>query len=280
MKILIGMHGQYGDQFIQLPFIEYIRKQYPDAEIVKLVNKKYEGVIPILAMCPYIDNFFISDEYENFSEETDLDSQNFDIIFPAMPKHSDPSWFLKRHQTTEVFDMFGYKSPEEKYQINIPKPPPVVSDGEWWISFAPFAGFYNSNNNKKLSIEKAQEIVNALAQTGYKILQIGGPDEPKLKNTLRMENLLYGQSFSLIATTKLFIHCDTGLGWAASGIQHTCLGLYSNEGYGDRIKNIQPVNPHSFYLDAKTVNEIPNELILQKANEAFYVNPGAPQMLK
>lgn len=262
MKILIGMHGQLGDQFICLPFIEYLKKQYPDSKITKLVNKRYQETTPILKNCSYIDDFWISEEaeYETF-HETPVFNKGFDLVFPAMPVHKEADWFLKRHQTAEVFDMFGYKSPEEKYQINIPKPEPAVIDDKDWISFAPFAGFYNPNNNKKLSIEKAQEIVNSIIEKGYKILQIGGMDEPKLENTLRMENAGYAFSFAILTTTALFIHCDTGLGWCASGVQHPCLGLYSNEGYGDCIKNIQPVNPNSCYLDALNVNQIPMDEI-------------------
>jgi len=269
MKILIGMHGQLGDQFIALPFIEYLKELYPDAKITKMIHKKYQGVIPILKACPYIDGFYLSDEYENFPgvrDEIFLNENHFDMILAAMPKHKSDQWFMKRHQTAEVFDMFDYKSPEEKYQINLYSPPTAQDD---FIVFAPFAGSYNPNNDKKLSVERAQDIVTACIGSGYEnILQIGSFDEPTLKGASQM-NLSYRDSFLAIKRSKLFIHTDTGLGWAASGIQHPCLGLYSDAMYWTHIKNIQPVNPNACYLNAPNVNNIGLETILAQVDKVL-----------
>ncbi len=261
-KIIGTCHGQYGDLFLQLPFVEYLRKLYPNSYYIANVNKKYQQVIPILKHCPYIDSFYISDEYENFPGVKDkiyLKSQKFDLVLPAMPKHKNDRWFEKFHQTKEIFDMFGYKSSKEKYQINIPIKPKQKE--KRLITFAPFAGYYNQNNNKKLSTEKAQEIVNGLISEGYKVLQIGGWDEPKLVGTFQI-NSSYSESFQNVIESELFLGTDTGLMWAASGVKQKCLGLYSNQDYGKYIKNIQPVNPNGCYLNARNVNEIPTELIL------------------
>ena len=210
-----------------------------------------------------IDEIYISDEYENFPGDIDqryLLKEKFHKVFNPMAKHKENDWFLKRHQTAEIFDMFDFKYDPAGYQINLPFKVKNINRG--WVTFAPFAGFYNSNNNKMLSFEKAQEITNGLIDLGCKVLQIGGWDEPKLEKTFK-KNLTYYKSLRAIAESELFLHCDTGLGWAASGIKHKCLGLYSNEGYGEFIRNIQPINPNAQYLDARVANEIPNQQIFE-----------------
>lgn len=271
MKILGLAHGQIGDQFIQLPCIDFIKRRYFCKNYTCNINKRYSLAIDTLKLSPLIDDFFISDEYENFPSKIDrekLIKSNFYKVFNPMPRHTNPSsWHTERHQTSEVFNMYGYDSDPNGYQIYLDKQGlGKLHDLNHTITFAPFAGYYNSSNDKKLTIEKSEEIVKMVNECGYEVIQIGGSNEPKIKGA-HQAICSYFNSIKLIVSSKLFIHTDSGTGWASSGFKHSCVGLYSDAYYTKKfIKNIQPINPKAIYLSESNVNEIPLENIKYAIN--------------
>lgn len=262
MKILGMMHGQIGDQFIALPLIDHIKRIYNCSHYVCNINKKYSCAIGALTLSPLINDFFISDEYENFPSKKDqvnLDKYGFDKIFDPMPRHKNPSgWHTERHQTSEVFDMYGFPYGNiDGYQIKLDiHKMGRLHDLKNTVTIAPFAGFYNPENDKKLTINKAIEITKVIKSFGLEVIQIGGADEPHIDGC-HQASCSYLNSLKLIVSSKFFIHTDTGIGWAASGFKHPCLGLYSDAYYSKQyIKNIQPINPNAIYLSENNVNEI------------------------
>lgn len=260
-RVLFGHAGQRGDLFMNLPSIKLLWFLNPEVSFYLPIHKQYQDMIPLFLHLPYLDGIFITDEYENFPNK--LDSENlrkmkFVSVYNPMQQHLD-EWYRKRHQTQTVyFDYFNNEPPPEfDCQIELSKYFDISNiKNDDTIAFAPFAGFYNPNNKKRLSMDKAQQIAELIKKMGYNILQIGGHDEPKLPYT-SFPKLSYVDSIKNILSCKMLISTDTGVSWAASGYKFPMLGLYSHEYYGkDFVKNIQPVNQNAIYLSENNVNEI------------------------
>jgi ADP-heptose:LPS heptosyltransferase len=266
MKILAGHSGQLGDLFMNLPFIRWLRsynergmtKQYLSIDMP--INRKYAEAAPLFFNHPHLDGIMITDAYDGFPSEIDsqlMERRGYDQVFPPMQPHVD-KWWEKRHQaSTVLYDYSGgqFELSDSDCQISLVKWFDVPEHKDT-IAFAPFAGFYNPKNDKKLSTERAQEIVDMILKMGYDVLQIGGPGEPILDGATQLRTP-YFDSIRHILGCKAFLHTDTGAAWAISGYQFPALGVYSHRYYGPKyVKNIQPINPNAMYLDAPNVNEI------------------------
>jgi ADP-heptose:LPS heptosyltransferase len=262
-KILATHHGLRGDLAINVPAIERLKKKYPNILIDMPIHKQFADMSPLFLNHSAINSAFITDDYEKFPNEKDkimLMKRGYSHILNPMKRHLDDRWWASMHQTTAV--LFDYTEgeeilPESERQINLTKwfDVPVLTKT---VAFAPFAGYaYNINNDKMLSINMAQKIVDFLISKGFKVLQLGGSNEPMLKNATPFQVGTYFDSVRHMLGCNFLIHTDTGMGWYASAYKHKQLGLYGHRYYGkDNVKNIQPVNPNSLYLDAATVAEI------------------------
>lgn len=267
-KILYGHHGQIGDCFINLPSIKKLNKLGYTIDMP--INKKYLDIIPLFLNCEYLNSIIVTDEYEKFPNKKDSDFlkiKDYDDIYNPMIPHKDNGWFGNQHQCSAVMDDYGFgKLHHNECQIKLNKWFDIEKL-EKIIAFAPFPGFYAGlNNDKCLKIEKAQEIVDSIISNfGYNVFQVGDPREPTLHNVMINKKLSFFDSVKIVLGCKTLIVGDTGLNWCMSGYEYPLLGLYSHRYYGPQfIKNIQPVNKNSLYLDADNVNNIPLDQIIEK----------------
>lgn len=265
MKILFGRHGQRGDLAINLPSIEYLHRVNEGRVSIDMpINSRYSDMAPLFLNHPAINSVIITDDYNNFPSQPDKDlllSKRYSKIFNPMQPHRNDLWWKEDHQVSvNLYDYCDARLNEEEQQINLVKWFKEVRLGGW-IAFAPFAGFYSPQNNKKLSLEVAKQIVTKLNSIGYFVLHLGGNDEPDIG--AKRFDLNYFESVRHMLGCDLLLHTDTGLGWVASGYKMRQIGLYSNADYGEFTKNIQPKNPNALYLEATNVNEISVDSILK-----------------
>jgi hypothetical protein len=270
MKKFIGFNlGQRGDLCMNTVAIRQLKEQVENVHFTLGVSKKYADMMPLFFNHPCIDSLYIYEGYDEWPTQKDkkfLIEKKFDLVFHGLPKHTSDDWWKYFHQTEEVCLMNGLKKPK-KLNCFLNQWFDLNKKFENYIAFAPFAGFYNKNNKKKLSIEKAEAIVSDINSLGYKVLHIGGDDEPEINNTVKL-NTDYFSSIKNMISCKALIHTDTGCGWIASAYEFPCIGLYSNEYYSKEfIKNIQPINKNALYLDDIECNYIDNELIINKLKE-------------
>lgn len=232
------------------------------------VHKRYAQAAPLFLNHPDLNRVVITHEYEKYPNDVDrayLIDQRYDKVFNPMAPPRRFDWFRSMHQTQRVLDDYGLPG-EIDPQIRLTRWFDVESQGDT-IAFAPFAGSYNPANDKQLSFQHAQDIVDLIIMRGYKVIQIGGPGEPYLQRT-RFPQTSYFDSIRTILGCQLFVHTDTGSGWAISGYQHPQLGLYSHAYYGrEFVKNIQPVNPNGRYLSEENVNQITLDAIGQAMDD-------------
>lgn len=268
MKLLFGHHGLRGDLVINLPAIQYLHKKYNYA-IDLPIHKQFADMAPLFLNHTSVNSVFITDEYEKFPNEKDqraMFNRGYTHIANPMQPHARDDWHQHMHQVDAVlYDYTGGQEtlPEDEKQINLFQ----WFDAPKWdkiVTFAPFAGYaYNKYNEKMLTEDKANKICDYIVGKGYDICQLGGHDEPKLRNAFFPKNS-YFDSVRMVLGSDLLIHADTGIGWVCSGYKHKQLGLYSHAYYSKEcVKNIQPVNPNSMYLDAPNVNDIPDEEIFE-----------------
>lgn len=270
MKAIGFNAGLRGDLVMTTVAARAFKESYPDWKLTMAVGPQFSDMLPLFYQHPYYDNYHVWTVYENWPSKPDIDyllETKYDISFHAFPPHND-EWWRYRHQYAEASNMVGLHVPKD---IN-----PVLK--KWFfvpsfkktIAFAPFAGYYNQSNDKRLSFEKAQEIVDLLTKKGYKVIQVGGPDEPVLKNTI-LRNTPYFESVRDVLSCELLIHTDTGIGHVAGAYKHPSLGLYGHRYYGgELVKNIQPISPNTKCLDSDVVENISIERIEQTLVDMGY----------
>ncbi len=264
MKVLLGHHGLRGDLALNIPAIEHAKK-VAGWTIDMPINKQFLDLLPIFVNQPSF-NPVITDNYETFSSPSDkilVKARGYGNVFNPMQPHRD-DWYNHRHQTSTVlFDYFGQELPLDSLQINLSRWFDVTKESNC-IAFAPFAGWsHEKKSDKMLTVENAQKIADAINKMGYSVVQIGGPDEPRLEGTAFFLGS-YFESVKVVLGCRLLLHTDTGMGWITSGYKHPQIGLYGHRYYGEaNVKNIQPVNPNGIYLDSATVNDISLDSIVQ-----------------
>ena len=264
MRVLLGHHGLRGDICLNLPAIRYLHDQF-GWEIDLPINRRFADMAPLFFNQSYVNSVVITDGYDDFPTKRDeetLQGRGYDRIFHPMQAHLVDKWYETMHQTEVVLaDYMALRLPAEYKQIRLDKWFEVGKEDRV-VAMAPFAGYdSNPDNNKRLSVERAQEIVAHVKKRGFEVFQLGGPTEPRLDGV----QLKYGSYFDSMRSMlgcKALIHTDTGAAWVASAYQLPQLGLYGHRYYGkEHVSNIQPVNPNAVYLDAPTVAEIPFDQI-------------------
>lgn len=265
MRVLFGHHGLRGDLAINLPAITFLSEQF-GWDIDMPINRRFAEMTPLFLNHPHLRSVVVSDEYDTFPSVRDgemLKSRSYDRVYSPMQPHRSDRWFESLHQVEAVlYDYIGMKLPQEYRQIRLTK---------WWndamfpekvVAFSPFAGFEsNPDNDKRLSVARAQEVVDYLRHKSYVVLQMGGPTEPRLDGTTPLIGS-YTDSIRSMLRCRALITGDTGAVWYASAYQFPTLGLYGHRYYTKRfLSHIQPINPNALYLDASTVADIPMDQI-------------------
>lgn len=264
MNLLIGHPGLRGDLFLNLPLIDWLKGQDPSLHIDMPIYKAYADCAPLFLNQGLLNATVILDSYDDFPNARDrafLNGRYHKVLNPmAAPR--DFGWHQRMHQAQRVADDYGFALPYEARQIRLTQWFDIDVRRDW-VAFAPYAGWYNPQNDKRLSETRAQEICDLIITRGYKVLQIGGPGEPRLQRATFFEGS-YFESIRAILGCKVLLHTDSGCGWAISGYQFPQLGLYSHAYYGeDRVCAIQPVNPQGVYLSDVRADQIPLDKIAQ-----------------
>lgn len=269
MRAIGFTQGQLGDLIISTVAARSFKENVQNSTLTLGINKKYSETAPLFANHPHFDNIHFYDGYDNWPTEIDINylkSENYDIIFPAMPKRgtNESSWWKTEHQCQNICSLYGLPHPRDGYQCHLTKWFDIP-DYSNYIAFNYIGAFYAGYpNNKSYSPEQAQQIVNLIRKIGYKVIILGDPKEPRLENAEK-KNLSYFESVKTMLGCKALIGVDSGLTWVASAYSHPVLASYSNEYYGKEfISSIQPINPNARYLDEKLISQISVDKIEQE----------------
>lgn len=259
MKTAIGFNlGQRGDIIMNTVAARAFKETAPGYHLTLGVGPQFADMEPFFKNHPHIDAFHVYSSYDGWPNQSDKDyliAQGYSTVFNGMPQHTHRQWWTYYHQAQETCWMHGLNVPSDGLQCRLTQWFDI-DDRRDTVAFAPFAGWYNPSNDKRLSVERAQEICDLIVARGYKVLQIGGADEPRLTGAI-FAATSYFESIRAILGCALFVHTDTGAGWAVSAYGFPQLGLYSHAYYGpEYVKHIQPVNPLGVFLSEASVNQI------------------------
>lgn len=265
-KFLGFCGGQYGDLYLGTCAARILKKYNPGSNLTLIINNDYKDCAPLFLNHPNIDSIHILDQKKDGFNQNDINwinKQKFDHVFNPMADHRD-QWWKYRNQGLEAANMHGLNITGETAKLEMTKWFNVQKLDKT-IAISPYAGYYAGlNNDKCLSIQRAQDIVNIILDLGYLCVQIGGPGEPELIGAIKC-NISYFESVRTILGCRAIVIGDTGINWLLSSYDFPVLGLYSHRYYGPNfVNNIQPLNNNAIYLDADNVNNISLDLIKEK----------------
>lgn len=265
------MLGMRGDLCMATVAARSFKEQHPGSHLTLGIGPQYADMLPLFAHHPYIDDLHVYHSYDNWPDATDmayLKGAAYDVVFNGMPPHRD-EWWRHRHQYAETCHMVGLPIPSDIKPI-LTKWFDVPKFVKPTIAFAPFAGYYAPNNDKRLSVEQAQYIVDRLNDgCQVHVLQLGGSDEPRLKGTLQPD-LDYFSSVRHMLACRLLLHTDTGMGHIAGAYNHPSVGIYASYRYDTNlITHIQPLHSRFRAVVANTMPEIDLDKVVQACQDVL-----------
>lgn len=266
---LLGFHqALFGDLAMSTVAARIVKKRYPGrmSHLTFVIGQHYAQFAPLLLNQPDIDRLYITHAPKDGYDEVDrawIASEGFTHVFDPRQDHdhSDP-WFKHRHQPLELAHMHGLPIEGESGKVVLTKWFKETEGLRDHVAFSPFPGFYAGIHNPKcLTMARAQAIVDHILSRGFKVLQVGHPDEPQLVGTTKLATDYFG-SVKNVLGCRCMVMGDSGMSWCLSAYDFPVIGLYATYYHSaEHVHNIQPLNPNGHYLSAHQVNDIPLEAI-------------------
>lgn len=249
--------GLRGDIVISSVVARSFKEQYPDSALTLGLGPEFADMMPLFAHHPYYDDCHVYSIYDGWPSEKDREyllRAKYDLVFNGFPPHRD-TWYQNRHQYANAVHICGLPIPSNINPI-LTKWFDVRDDLKDVVAFAPFAGFYNPLNDKMLPPDVAQAIVWKISKRGFRVLQLGGRNEPELSGAMRFDTDYFGSVKNMLACRAL-VHADTGMGHVAGAYNHPSLGLFAYRYYGKKYaKNIRPIHTNFLSVEADRIGEI------------------------
>lgn len=271
MIILGGNQGQRGDLIIGTVLARAIKEKFPNSKYILGINKQYYDMHPLFKNHPYIDDTIQWDGYDNWPTNNDVEiisRVNPDILLHPMPQHpNNHCWFnLVNHLTESTCIMNGFVPPKN-LNCYLNKYFETYSDYQKTVCISPFTAWQNKN----ISIEKWEKIIEFIKSNGFNVIQIGPQSEKQIAGAEKIETS-YFESVKIMLSCKFLVGLDGGMSWVASAYEHPAICLYGyhfNNLYSAKI--YQPYNKNATYLESKSAEEIPlteiKEKIFKKLND-------------
>jgi len=256
MKAIGFAQGQFGDILMGTVAARAHKLAHPDSKLICGINKKYAAILPLLKDHEYYDGIHVWDGYDNWPTSDDsiyMATSRYDKVYNPMPQHTEPYWYLHRHQTAELCLMQGL-TPPENLQVSLNTKHRHADEKKGVIALALFGETRGAE--KSVSLEQGRAIAALVEKLGYIPYQIGLSTEPKICQH-RLE-APFAYSAWAMASCSALISIDTAMCWIASAYSLPTVGLYSNEYYpmAHLAKTWQPVNPNAIYLESPKVTDI------------------------
>lgn len=237
------------------------KQLYPDSHLTLGIGSQFKDLLPLFHDSQY-DATHVYTTYDGWPGPKDIEylqAVRYDHVFHAMPSHRDPQWWTLRHQYQETCHMVGLPVPED-YKPKLNRWFNLNDFSNRVVAFAPFGG-NNQVNDKQLSFEQAQAIVDWLTDHAWSVLHLGGPNEPALQGAKYIPGS-YFDSVRNMLSCRALIHCDTGMGHFAGAYNHPSLGLYGYRYFGKEwAHQIKPLHGNFLSVEAETVENLDLDLI-------------------
>lgn len=265
MKKAIGfLGGQFGDIITTIGAQKVFSEDYPDYELTLGISNKYSDIASLFYNQQYIKSVHLWEGYDqSWPTENDkkfIKENSYDMIFNPMQGVGDHSWYNRIHQVSLCCERYGLRLPASN-EVSLIK---HFQTGDQYKNSICLSIFPNNGEGiKSLSIKKAQNLVNSIKKFGFNVIQLCGPNDPKL-NDVELIEKSFIEVVKIITSCKLLITGDTSMSWIASAYKVPTLGIYAyNYHPGAKTsKNWQPINPNAQYLEQDIVENIDNDYII------------------
>lgn len=263
MKAIGFLGGHAGDLMMCLVAAKAHKEKYPNSKLTFSASKKHSGILPLTLSSKFVDSIHTWDGYDDWPNTEDklyLTSNIYDIIYPPNQKHTNEFWYLQKHQTAEACERYGLHIPNS-LKIDLSKT--WDNKKENYIAIAPFG--VTRGQDKNMTAEQANKIVNLILKLGFIPVQLGTKEEFSI-----CENRFFGNfidSVIFMTSCRALVTVDTAMSWIASAYNVPTVGLYGYEYYAmaKSSKNWQPINPNAIYLESNRASNI----IIERVEEAL-----------
>ncbi len=254
MKAIGFNAGQFGDLVMGTVAARAHKEAYPDSKLTIGMARKYSAVQNLFEGHEYFDDVHIWQGYDDWPKADDnlhLAINRYDKVYNAMPQHTEPFWYLHRHQTAELCLMHRL-TPPNNLQVSLGKP--YHSENSNHIALSLFGA--TRAEEKNVTEKQGKEIAQLISKLGYIPIQLGLKSEPQVCEKRFLGT--FEESITRMLCCHTLITVDTAMAWIASGYSHQVIGLYGYEYYplAKTSKNWQPVNPNAIYLESPKVSDI------------------------
>jgi ADP-heptose:LPS heptosyltransferase len=249
--------GQVGDLVIQTVAARAFKQQYPDSHLTFGVADKYRDILPLFFHNDLLDDYHIWHSYDNWPDVVDREYvrwRGFDMIFPAMPKHTSESWYNHHTYGEEACLRYGLAVPDDT-SYELVRWFPLDKGYEKVVTLSLFPS--SNQLHKTMPVDECEKLCVSLKAAGYTPVQLGGKYEyVKLKNAVA-PHLSILEATKLMLSSHLHLTADTAFSSIAAAYKHPVVGWYGL-GYPDQVDSFShlPPNPNALYIknrDPQTV---------------------------
>lgn len=219
MKIFGTRMSLIGDMIMSLPVLEKLHEVVSEPYVIFSIAQKCQQVIPILMGHPLINEFKISDLYEDLGDFDFHIMKKCNIVLPVRPEQPEAYWYNKYTLLEQTTIMAGFK-PSFTHgiypKLYINRDLEEYKKEENTICIWPFAG-YGAGLVRSPSTEWWQNCIEMLINDGFNILHCGTDLEPTLSydsKYTRITNLEFDQQIYHSLGCSLCIGTDSGSMWA------------------------------------------------------------------
>ncbi len=234
------------------------KQLYPDSHLTLGVGPQFKDLLPLFHDHESYDATHAYSVYDGWPGPKDIEyltAARYDTVFHGKPEHQDQQWWKLRHQYAETAHMCGLPVPDDIQPRLTRWFSPANGFHNRVVAFAPFGG-NGQINDKQLSVEQAQAIVDWLTDHSWTVLHLGAPNEPVLEGATYMPGS-YFDSVRNMLSCRALIHCDTGMGHMAGAFNHPSLGLYGYRYFGKEwAHQIMPRHANFMCEVAETVPQL------------------------
>ncbi len=246
--------GQFGDVVMGTVAARAHKEKFPDSHLTLGIAEKYSAIHSLFANHVSINAVHIWKGYNDWPTPEDslhMAMSMYDKVYEAMPQHTEPFWYLHRHQTAELCLMHGL-TPPKNLQVSLGKS--WHSESSNHIALSLFGA--TRGDHKSVTEKQGKEIAALVSKLGYMPIQLGLESEPQICEKRFVGT--FEESVTNMLVCRALITVDTAMAWIASGYSHPVVGLYGYEYYpmAKSSKNWQPVSPNAIYVESPKVSDI------------------------
>ena len=240
-KIMGVSYGVIGDLVMGLPCLTYFEKKYPGSYKYWFIEKKVGFTAPLYLNHPLIDCIRITEDWSGFGPKDYEILNGCDVKCTTTNwKHDEQDWYNHRGQVEEtariagIYDLKDVLTEDELYPKLYPWFVPGYSD--------PNADTYSRNvlagvMNKTIAIwpfatagdklgrspspEWWNKLICLIHNSGYKVIIMGHPREPRIPNIgdyCYCEEKGFFEQIKISLACKMSIGTDSGNMWVLARI--------------------------------------------------------------